>query len=325
MEATGDGSEITNASTDNNQSSAGDNNQKETIDDNPLDAQNQKDTTIEPGPLSVSPLPRQEERSDVPAENLTEFIWQNYPKQLKTPFRKMLSNKTLVDVTLICQRKKIYAHKCLLAACSPYFQQIFRENPSKHPVVVFKDVQYADLLSTIAFIYQGEVKVQLDRCDAFWELVRMFSIPVEREPKDETSKICQLKKSGTSAGGKHLKNEGDATTQVATAVAETSTGAIGRKNHPMTTSDGNVSDDESSSEDGLEAKEDNDDDDDDEDDDYISMEDPLAGSMDSDSNDEEDNGSIDPDDDCFAELRAEIEEKALELNSKSNQSKYPIN
>jgi len=93
--------------------------------------------------------------------------WNNYTTELADAFGSLLLEEDLVDVTLCCERKKIKAHKMLLSACSPYFHGIFKENPCQHPVIVFKNVPYADLKAIVEFIYCGEVSVAQDQLESF--------------------------------------------------------------------------------------------------------------------------------------------------------------
>jgi len=74
-------------------------------------------------------------------------------------FDRLLSNKSLVDVTIGCEGKQVKAHKVVLSACSPFFESLFTENPCKHPIVILKDIRYADLRALVEFMYKGEVNV----------------------------------------------------------------------------------------------------------------------------------------------------------------------
>lgn len=74
-------------------------------------------------------------------------------------FDRLLSNKSLVDVTIGCEGRQVKAHKVVLSACSPFFENLFTENPCKHPIVILKDIRYADLKALVEFMYKGEVNV----------------------------------------------------------------------------------------------------------------------------------------------------------------------
>lgn len=80
--------------------------------------------------------------------------WNNYVRHITYAFDSLRTQEDLVDVTLCCEGRKIRAHKILLSACSNYFKDVFKENPCQHPVIVFKNVKYEDLLAIIEFMYQ---------------------------------------------------------------------------------------------------------------------------------------------------------------------------
>ena len=42
------------------------------------------------------------------------------------------------DVTLASETKTFQAHRLLLSVCSPYFKQLFTQNPDTHPIVFVK-------------------------------------------------------------------------------------------------------------------------------------------------------------------------------------------
>lgn len=76
-------------------------------------------------------------------------------------FEKMFKNEDLVDVSLSCEDGTIRAHKVILSACSSYFRQILSKftSPYQYPVLIIKDMCFADLKAIIEFIYRGEVTV----------------------------------------------------------------------------------------------------------------------------------------------------------------------
>lgn len=85
--------------------------------------------------------------------------WNNHQSNILTVFDKLLSNGSFVDVTLACEGSSLKAHKMVLSACSPFFEEIFIDNPCKHPVVIMRDIKLLDLKAIIEFMYKGEVSV----------------------------------------------------------------------------------------------------------------------------------------------------------------------
>ncbi|KAJ6639262.1 Broad-complex core protein isoform 6, partial [Pseudolycoriella hygida] len=102
--------------------------------------------------------------------------WNNYINHLTYAFENLRSHEDLVDVTLCCEGRKIRAHKILLSACSTYFKDVFKENPCQHPVIIFKNVKYEDLLAIIEFMYQGEVHVQQESLSSFLNTAEMLAV-----------------------------------------------------------------------------------------------------------------------------------------------------
>lgn len=87
--------------------------------------------------------------------------WNNHQNNLLGVFSQLLHDESLVDVTLACSEgHSIRAHKVVLSACSSYFQSLFIDHPSRHPIVILKDVCFSELRTLIEFMYRGEVNVE---------------------------------------------------------------------------------------------------------------------------------------------------------------------
>lgn len=85
--------------------------------------------------------------------------WNNHQGNLVSVFGDLLCHESFVDVTLACEGQNIKAHKLVLSACSPFFEDVFKSNPCKHPVVILKDMKYVDLKTIVTFMYKGEVSI----------------------------------------------------------------------------------------------------------------------------------------------------------------------
>lgn len=85
--------------------------------------------------------------------------WNHHQSNLLCTLDRLLGNESLVDVTLACEGSSVRAHKIVLSASSPLFEELFAENPCQHPIVILKDVSYADLTAMLEFMYRGEVNV----------------------------------------------------------------------------------------------------------------------------------------------------------------------
>lgn len=73
----------------------------------------------------------------------------------------------------------------VLSACSPYFQALFINHPEKHPIVILKDITYADMKSLLDFMYRGEVSVDQDRLTAFLRVAESLRIKGLTEVNDD--------------------------------------------------------------------------------------------------------------------------------------------
>lgn len=86
--------------------------------------------------------------------------WNNHLQNLSQLFTTIYSSAALADVTLSCRDGTLKAHRLVLSACSPYFEQIFKDNPCQHPVVILKGIPFSEINLLVEFMYKGAVDVQ---------------------------------------------------------------------------------------------------------------------------------------------------------------------
>ncbi|XP_035444370.1 longitudinals lacking protein, isoforms H/M/V isoform X2 [Spodoptera frugiperda] len=129
--------------------------------------------------------------------------WNNHQPNFISMFTTLLNTQTLVDVTLSADGKQLLAHKVVLSACSTYFQSLFVDNPSPHPIVILKDVTYADLRTMVDFMYCGEVNVTEEQLPKVLDTAKLLKIKGLTEMPDSTS---LTRSQGTSA---EFQNQGD--------------------------------------------------------------------------------------------------------------------
>lgn len=70
------------------------------------------------------------------------------------------------------------ALQVVLSACSSYFQSLFLDHPSRHPIVILKDVRFAELRTIIEFMYKGEVNVQYCQLSALLKTAESLKVCV---------------------------------------------------------------------------------------------------------------------------------------------------
>ena len=93
-------------------------------------------------------------------------------------FQRLYNDEVLVDCTLSCAGGTLKAHKLVLSACSPYFTNLFATftNPYQYPVVIVKDMPFADLKAIIEFMYRGEVTVPQSILPSVLESAKTLSV-----------------------------------------------------------------------------------------------------------------------------------------------------
>ncbi|XP_026741505.1 zinc finger and BTB domain-containing protein 14-like [Trichoplusia ni] len=124
--------------------------------------------------------------------------WNNHQPNFISMFTSLLNTQTLVDVTLSAEGKQLLAHKVVLSACSTYFQSLFVDNPSPHPIVILKDVTYADLRTMVDFMYCGVVNVTEEQLPKVLDTAKLLKIKGLTEMPDSTSLTrAQSERNGT--------------------------------------------------------------------------------------------------------------------------------
>jgi len=103
------------------------------------------------------------------AEDQEKFClkWNDFESNLSDAFRDLREEKDFLDVTLVCEENQLDAHKVVLSACSPFFRDVLKRNPHKHPLLYLKDVRLLDMQALLTFMYQGEVNVAQSQLNSF--------------------------------------------------------------------------------------------------------------------------------------------------------------
>ncbi|XP_046994137.1 protein abrupt-like isoform X3 [Schistocerca americana] len=102
--------------------------------------------------------------------------WNNFQMNITSQFEALRDEEDFVDVTLACEGQRLKAHKVVLSACSPYFKELFKSNPCKHPILFMRDVEFRHLKSLVEFMYAGEVNVAQAQLSAFLRTAESLQI-----------------------------------------------------------------------------------------------------------------------------------------------------
>ena len=94
--------------------------------------------------------------------------WNDFKENAISAFGNLRKDADFTDVTLACEDgKQVEAHKVILAASSPFFQNLLRRNKHPHPLIYMRGVKSDDLLAIVDFLYRGEANVLQDNLDSF--------------------------------------------------------------------------------------------------------------------------------------------------------------
>ena len=62
--------------------------------------------------------------------------WNDFKENVNTAFGSLRDDKDFSDVTLACEDgQQVEAHKVILAASSPFFQNLLKRNKHSHPLI----------------------------------------------------------------------------------------------------------------------------------------------------------------------------------------------
>ena len=96
--------------------------------------------------------------------------WNDFQENVTTAFGSLKEDNKFTDVTLACEDgQQIEAHKVILAACSPFFENLLNKNAKKHhhPLIYMKGMKFEDLHAIIDFLYLGEANIFQESLDSF--------------------------------------------------------------------------------------------------------------------------------------------------------------
>ena len=94
--------------------------------------------------------------------------WKDFRSNLNQAFTNLRKDIDFNDVTLACEDgSQVEAHKVVLAASSPIFQNLLKKNKHSHPLIYMRGVKHHDLLAIVDFLYCGEANVFQENLDSF--------------------------------------------------------------------------------------------------------------------------------------------------------------
>lgn len=88
-------------------------------------------------------------------EKTFNLTWNNHLANLSGLFEALYKSGSLTDATLACQGGMLRAHRLVLAACSPYFERVFKEHYGEQPILILKGTCLITLRQNICNILNG--------------------------------------------------------------------------------------------------------------------------------------------------------------------------
>lgn len=96
----------------------------------------------------------------VPQPARMPYVSDKHPRQTLEVINLLRKHRELCDVVLVVGAKKIYAHRVILSACSPYFRAMFTGElaESRQTEVVIRDIDERAMELLIDFAYTSQVQ-----------------------------------------------------------------------------------------------------------------------------------------------------------------------
>ncbi|XP_017780951.1 PREDICTED: modifier of mdg4-like [Nicrophorus vespilloides] len=87
----------------------------------------------------------------------------------------LMEHQSLVDLAIRCGNNTMHAHKCILAASSPYFREQLEKNPGTEQVII-NGLDFVIMKSVIEFIYCGETNILEEHLKHVAAAAKLFQI-----------------------------------------------------------------------------------------------------------------------------------------------------
>ena len=103
--------------------------------------------------------------------------WNAFQENVGTAFGSLRDDNVFTDVTLVCgDGNNIEAHKVILAASSPFFQNMLKTNKHSHPLVYMRGMKLEDLMAIMDFMYYGEANIYQENLDTFLSIAEELNL-----------------------------------------------------------------------------------------------------------------------------------------------------
>ena len=103
--------------------------------------------------------------------------WNDFQENVSNTFESLREDNEFSDVTLACEDgQQIEAHRVILAASSPYFQNLLRRNKHAHPLIYMRGIEFTDLKAIVDFLYLGEANIYQENLEIFLKIAEELNL-----------------------------------------------------------------------------------------------------------------------------------------------------
>ncbi|XP_053681818.1 probable serine/threonine-protein kinase cdc7 [Sabethes cyaneus] len=142
------------------------------------DYPNDRDSMYEGGSTNLKNLNQKLLHQMNEHHNIDQYLlsWRGFHGNMCKGFHSLQRDGQMVDVTIAAGGKIFKAHKLVLSVCSPYFQKIFLEHPSQHPILFMTDVNAHHMAGLLDFMYSGQVNVKYEDLPNFLKVAEALQV-----------------------------------------------------------------------------------------------------------------------------------------------------
>ena len=116
--------------------------------------------------------------------------WNDFKENINSAFASLREDNDFSDVTLVCEDgQQVEAHKVILAASSPFLENLLKRNKHVHPMIFMRGLKYEDLVAVVDFLYLGEANIFQENLDSFLAIANELQLKgLMREDVNENGK-----------------------------------------------------------------------------------------------------------------------------------------
>ena len=134
--------------------------------------------------------------------------WNDFQENVNSAFGGLKSSGDFSDVTLACEDgQQIEAHRVILAASSPFFQNLLKINKQAYPIIYMKGMKSEDLISIVDFLYCGEANVFQENLDSFLAIAEDLKLKGLMGQKEEQKEMEQNISTGSASRSRQINSK----------------------------------------------------------------------------------------------------------------------